>query len=130
MGSVTYASFSRRFTIYRPLDAPPGAAFETITIPDDSLSQGTIYEGDVVVIQRGLIDQRGLHAVLTPAGEKYVGFLVEKGDGLVSIECNNDEYEPEVYRRDEIQILGRVVQVYPQGVIHERWEWHRSHPAA
>lgn len=89
---------------------------------DDSLSRGTIYQGDAVVIKLGLIEPTGLHAVLTPTGKRYVGFLGDAGNGLISIECNSDEYEPEIFQRDEVAILGRVVQVYPGGDIQQWWE--------
>jgi SOS-response transcriptional repressor LexA len=130
MGRVLKFPSSPELTIYLPLGASDADEFEAIAIPDDSLSRGTIYKGDIVIIKLGLIRPSGLHAVTTPTGDVYVGFLVDKGNGLISIECNNDEYEPEIYRRDELQILGRVVQVYPGGNIQERWELIRSRPIA
>jgi SOS-response transcriptional repressor LexA len=120
MGSVVRFP-CRELTIYLPLNSSPDDEFEAINITDDSLSMGTIYKGDVVIIRHGQVERNGLHAVLTPTG-KYVGFLVDKGNDLISVECNNDEYEPETYRRDEIKVLGRVVQVYPGGDIRQRWE--------
>ena len=121
---------SPELIIYLPLGTSPDDNFEAILITDNSLSRGTIYKGDVVVFQHGLIRPTGLHAVLTPTG-KNVGFVVEKGDDLISLEFNDDEYEPETYRRDEIEILGRVVQVYLGGDIRERWELIREpRPAA
>jgi phage repressor protein C with HTH and peptisase S24 domain len=122
---------SSHLTIYLPHGSSPTDVYEAITITDDSLSRGTVYKGDVVVIKLGLIQPSGLHAVVTHTGSKYVGFLVEKGNDIVSLESNNDEYEPETFRRDEIEILGRVVQVYPGGDIQQRWELIRApQPAA
>lgn len=126
MGRLLNFPFSHELTIYRPLNSLPGDEFEYAVIPDDSLSMGTIYQGDVVIIKLGLIEPTGLHAVITDTGNTFVGFLVNKGNGLVSIEANNDEYEPETFRRDEIKVLGRVVQVYPGGDIRQRWELIRS----
>ena len=125
MGRLYTFPTSPELTIYLPRGASPDDRFEAILIPDDSLSRGTIYKGDAIVIQLGLIRPSGLHAVLTPTGV-YAGFMVDKGNDLVSIECNDDEYESETYRRDEIEILGRVVQVYPGGNIQERWELIRA----
>lgn len=116
---------SPELIIYLPLGTSPDDEFEVIVIPDDSLSRGTIYKGDVVVYQLGLVEPSGLHAVLTPAG-CYVGFPEDTGNGLITIKCNDDEYEPEIYQRDEIEILGRVVQVYPSGDIQQRWELIRA----
>jgi len=120
---------SPELTIYLPLDTSQDDEFEAITIPDDSLSRGTIYQGDVVVIKREFIQPSGLHAVLTPIG-KYVGFPKDKGNGFISIECNDDDYESEIFRRDEVEILGRVVQVYPGGDMSQRWELIRSERVA
>lgn len=120
---------SPEFTIYIPLNASDDDEFEAITIPDDSLSRGTIYQGDVVTIWLGFIDSEGLHAVITPTGDKYVGFLVDKGNGLISIETNDDDYEPDIFRREEVEILGRVWQVYPGGDTSQRWELIRSERA-
>ena len=108
-------------TIYLPENSSP-EEFEYVTISDDSLMRGTIYKGDIVVIKLGLIQAGGLHAVITPTGKKYVGFLVGIHDDLITIECNNDEYDSETYRRDEITILGRVVRVYPGGDTSQWWE--------
>jgi SOS-response transcriptional repressor LexA len=132
MGRVLRFPFhDSTFTVCVPFGSSDEDEFEAIAISDDSLTRGTIYPGDVVVIKLGLVRAGGLHAVLTPTGSKFVGFLVEVGNDLVSIECNNDDYEPETFRRDEIKILGRVVQVYPGGDIRERWELISSpRPAA
>lgn len=121
MGRVLRFPFSE-LTIYLPLNSSPDDEFEAVTISDNSLNRGTIYQGDVVIIKLGFVESGGLHAVLTPTGALYVGFMVSKNNDLISIECNNDEYEPEIFRRDEIKILGRVVQVYPGGDIRQRWE--------
>jgi len=120
MGTLHEFPFSQEFIIYVPFGASKDDEFEAITIPDDSLSRGTIYKGDVVCIQIGLIEPGGLHAVSTSKG-KYVGFLVYQDD-LVTIGCNDDEYEPDTFRRDEIQAIGRVVQVYPNNDVTRYWE--------
>lgn len=125
MGRILKFPPSPDLTIYLPRNASPHDRFEAILITDNSLSRGTIYKGDVVIVQLGLIRPSGLHAVLTPTG-KDVGFIKKEGDDLVSIEYNDDDYEPETYRRGEIEILGRVVQVYPGGDIRERWELIRE----
>lgn len=121
MGRLVKFPSAPELTIYLPLGSSPDE-YQVFTIPDDSLSRGTIYKGDVVVVKLGLSQPSGLHAVITPTGKKYVAFLVESSNGLITIETNNDEYEPETYRRDEIEILGRVVQVYPGGNVEQRWE--------
>ena len=133
MGSVLYGNFptSPELTIYLPLNSSPDDKFEAITVTDDSLNRGTIYKGDVVVIKLGFLELGGLHAVLTYTGNKYIGFLVDKGNDIVSLESNNDEYDPMIFKQDEIQVLGRVVQVYPGGDIRQRWELIRApQPAA
>jgi len=123
MGRVLRFPFHEStFTFHLPVGSSADDEFEAITISDNSLTNGTIYKGDIVLIKLGLVQSGGLHAVLTPTGAKYVGFLVEVGDDLVNVECNSDEYEPMVFRRDEIKVLGRVVQVYPGGDVEERWE--------
>lgn len=121
MGKLYKFPLSRVLTIYLPLGSSPDDEYEAITIPDDALSRGTIYKGDVVLVKLGLIQSRGLHAVLTPTNNRCVGFLAYKDD-LIYVKCNNDEYEPKIFKRDEIKILGRVVQVYPGGDISQRWE--------
>jgi SOS-response transcriptional repressor LexA len=128
MGTLYNFPASPELTIYLPHGSSPDE-YDTYLISDDSLSRGTIYQGDVVVIKLGLIQAGGLHVIQTPAGHTYAGFLVDKGNGLVSIECNNEEYKPEVFQRDEIKILGRVVQVYPGGDSKQHWELVR-HPRA
>ena len=121
---------SPELKIYPPLDSSPEDEFEAFTISDDSLSRGTIYQGDIIVIKLRLIQPSGLHVASTPAGI-YAGFPMDKGNGLISIECNDDEYESEIFKHDEIEVLGRVVQVYPGGDIQERWELIRApQPAA
>lgn len=117
---------SSQLKIYLPVGASPEDSFEAFVISDNSLDKGTIYQGDIVVIKVGLVQKGGLHVVETPAGHIYAGFLVEKKGGLVSIESNSNEYGPETYKRDQIRILGRVVQVYPGGDTRERWEFISS----
>ena len=81
-----------------------------IIMQDNSMAKECIFDGTEVLIRRGVMPQNGDVAAVKADGSIILRKLFIE-DEKVILECANDGYLPVEYKVDEIEILGRAVEI-------------------
>ena len=86
-----------------------------LRVSGDSMRDAGIFDGDTVVVRRGARTRDG-HVVVALVGDEATVKTLRtskdaRGRRRVELHPENPDFEPIVPKRDDLQILGRVVEV-------------------
>ncbi|NHM28897.1 helix-turn-helix domain-containing protein [Desulfofundulus sp. TPOSR] len=94
-----------------PAEEVKNGEYFYLRVKGDSMIGSRIYPGDIVLVRRQETVDNGQIAVVLVNDEeatlKRVKFLEE----AVILYPDNPKYQPQIYRIDEVRILGRVIKV-------------------
>lgn len=94
-----------------PAEEVKNGEYFYLRVKGDSMTGSRIYPGDIVLVRRQETVDNGQIAVVLVNDEeatlKRVKFLEE----AVILYPDNPKYQPQIYRIDEVRILGRVIKV-------------------
>jgi hypothetical protein len=106
--------------ISTPVNHQPGDDYIRIDVVDDIVSSVGIFPGTTIVVLKGALWDRLLHAVEFD-GITYMGALHLLDSMRVEFASWHEGERSGVYRMNEIKILGAVCEIYPHGDEGPRW---------
>jgi hypothetical protein len=103
--------------IWLPLEAETAEGYKLVEDED-----GIFRTGKWVWVKLGEKSSKGYHTLHTPYGY-IIRYLIWQPDGRILVKPSLPGEMPEIYRPDEIEIEGRVVEVLddPEDAYGERW---------
>jgi repressor LexA len=94
-----------------PLDDVKGGEHFFLVVKSDSMIGSRIYQGDKVLVRRQEEIENGQIAVVLVNKEEATLRRVKFLEEAVILYPDNPKYQPQVYKADEVKILGRVIRV-------------------
>jgi len=89
-----------------------GEYFFLIVVGDSMAGNGRIYPGDKVLVRRQPLVKDEEIAVVLVKGEGFTLKRVRYLEDMIMLCPDNPKYEPQVYKPEEVQILGKVTAVH------------------
>lgn len=118
MGSVHQLLHDKKREIPCPLYAQPDDKFVVVDLDTDSYVSMT--KGAFAVIKVGKVANKQTHAIDTGSG-LYLARLFFLAGAKVSVKSICLDFPSKVYEMEDVQIVGRVTDVYPTGLDGTRW---------
>jgi repressor LexA len=86
-----------------------GREHYALQVKGDSMIDAGIFDGDLVVIERGDTAQTGDIVVALIEGEEATLKRLRRANGMIALEAANPAYETRMLRADQVAIQGRLV---------------------
>jgi len=94
-----------------PAEEVKGGEYFYLEVTGDSMTGSRIYPGDRVLVRRQPEIENGEIAVVLIEGEEATLKRVKYLEDMIMLYPDNPKYEPQIYKPEEVQILGKVVEV-------------------